>query len=136
MGLKSAVSAAGRWLWNTIKSVAKKGQSEILDDVKAIAYVVVEDVTNTDVNGDGRVAAAVEVIDAARELGLKWGNKLLADGQNEAYNYLNSLHDHDFKRYLALARTSLAVARKFGLDKTPTTHILLGVIQAVLGEAD
>jgi hypothetical protein len=136
MGLKSAVSAAGRWLWNTVKSVAKKGQTELLDDVKAIAMVVVEDVANSDVNGDGRVSAALEVVDAAKALGLKWGNKLLADGQNEAYNYLESLQDHDFKRYLSLARVSVQVAKRFGLDKTPTTHILLGVIQAVLGEAE
>jgi hypothetical protein len=136
MGFKSAVSGVGKWLWSFVKKTAKVSQEAILEDIKQMAYVVVEDVGNLDLNGDGKVSAAMEVLDLAKASGQKWGRKLLEDGQTEAYNYLQVLKDGDFKRYLALGRISVQVAKKFGLDKTPTTHVILGIIQAVLGDED
>ena len=136
MGFKSTISKAGSWLWSFVKTSAKKSEQEILDDLKSLAYPIVEAVGHVDLNGDDKIASSLEIIDAAKKVGLKWARILLVDGETEGYNYLQSLRGGDFRRYLALARISVEAIKKFGFDKTPTTHIILGIVQAILGSED
>src|SRR5262249_40267315 len=138
MSFLRKVKSAGQWLYSKIVKPAAgadsdgDGTPDILEDALALAKQIVEPIGKVDLDGDGRVATVQEIVRAAETTGVKWGKKLLAQGEDSAHASLWNYQDGDLKRYLALARLTLSLIQKYGVPLLPATPVLNGVIEAAL----
>lgn len=87
-----------KWLWSKVGQEDPATGKTFLQEITEVAKPVVEDLLDKDLDGDGRISAYGEALDAATRYGLPHLKRILA-GINP------SLVDPDeLKRLLAIAR--------------------------------
>ncbi|MEW6736485.1 MAG: hypothetical protein AB1489_34660, partial [Acidobacteriota bacterium] len=75
--------AFGRWLGNGFKKIAEEKQEELFDSFKELAIPIAESVTKIDLNLDGRVSAAGEIVKVVEKTGMLLGTELAKRGRND-----------------------------------------------------
>ena len=107
----------GEWVLSGIKKIMGSKEIGFLEEMEKIAIPIIELVSKTDLNGDGRISAASEIIAIAKTSGLMFGKELLALGEEEAIKLLSEKYMlSDFKKWFATAKIVQAVIDKFGLN--------------------
>ena len=141
MGIISAFKWFGRKIFNGIKFAVRlaipkndKERDDFFNSLKEIAVPIIENVGRFDLNGDGRIAAANEIITALEKNGLIYGKSLFEKGRSAAYNALTQhIPTSDLRRYLAAARIVTAVADKLPiLPVQLVSRVVNGLIESVL----
>lgn len=132
MGFKNFVGGLGKWLFGKAKNFFDRNQYEIVADLEILAKSAVLAVPKL-LSPESRAAAVTEILTAAKNTGLEWGQKLLVDGEDNIKDaLLNYYTESDLKRYLGLAKLTTLLLQRTSLDKIPSTHTLLGLVQAAL----
>ena len=132
MSFKSILSGLGKWLFSRAKDFFDRNRDEIIGDLEVLAKTAVLSVPKL-INAGDRKAAVDEILRVAQATGVEWGQKLLANTEGDIKIALTEYYtESDLKRYLGLARLTASLLSKTTLDKIPSTHVLLGLIQAAL----
>lgn len=132
MGFKSFVGGLGKWLFGRAKNFFDRNREDILKDLETIAKLAVTSVPKL-LSFSDRQAAVAEILGVAKSTGTEWGTKLLAYTEGDIKVALTEHYtESDLKRYLGLARLTTSLLEKTSLDKLPSTHTLLGLVQAAL----
>lgn len=132
MGFKSFVGGLGKWLFGKAKNFFDRNREDILKDLENLAKTAVLSVPKLISLAD-RQTAVDEIIRVARGTGTEWGSKLLTYAEGDIRTALSEHYtESDLKRYLGLARLTTSLLEKTSLDKLPSTHTLLGLVQAAL----
>jgi len=135
MSVWSKVKGVGAWIFNSLKSIIVDNPGESLESLKQIAIPIVEDIAKIDLNGDGRIATAKEIVDAAERIGGDFGKKLLERGKFDTFTALSKYYsENDLKRILALVRFAMAIINRVGINYLPRNRVLFGIIEVVVNE--
>lgn len=124
----------GSWISSGIKKIFGSREIGFLDEMEKIAIPIAEAVTHYDLNGDGKIMAAKEILEIAKSSGAVWGKELLELGEAEMIEKLSTHYlDADLKKWLGRARIVQAVIKQFGLNSfIEKNRIVDFIIQKVL----
>lgn len=117
------------WFKSLLKNIWKRiigddaNGKNILEELTDLAIPAVEALLRADLNGDNRVAAREEILEAAEQLGLRRLIRILDPSVFEG------LDISDLKRYLAIARTAKSIAASLGADSVPIFRVLSLIVE-------
>ena len=118
------------WFKSLLKNIWKRiiGDDEngknIFEELIELAIPTIEALLRADLNGDNKIAARAEILEAAEQLGLKRLMRVLDP------TVFEGLDISDLKRYLAIARTAKSIAASLGADSVPMFRVLSLIVEA------
>lgn len=99
-------------------------EQKLLDDALKLAVELCEALSKRDLNGDGRTAAKLEILETASLTGAKWAKKFV----NIAI--LDMMEEGEVRRWLAIAQLTLFfVNRNLPI---PATRILSFIVETAV----
>lgn len=104
-------------IWSKLTGKGPDGTT-ILDSLFAIAQRCVEPLVGKDLDGDGRIAAWQEVVQAAEKYGLKHLQSLTGS------TVFANLDTKELLRWLAIARTAASIAAVAGAGSVPQFRVI------------
>lgn len=129
MSVASVFKKIAEYLKNSFFSLFSGQEAKILNDIKRLAIPALEAAARLDLNGDGRISAATEIVSTAQSLGLEWGKVWINKTKEEGVEALAKHYtDGDLMRWYASTKLIKAVILKYGKEVIPQNNRILNAI--------
>jgi hypothetical protein len=130
----SAFKRAGVYVVGKFKSVIDHSDQKVFEQLLEIAVPVAEVVSRKDLDGNGRVSSAVEIVSAVEKTGLLLGKELAKLGRADLIRKISEHYsENDIKRYLAASKVIIRFIGLYGPSLLPKqTRLINQVVEIAL----
>lgn len=130
------LTTPAKWVWAQLSRFARSNEAEVLEAAALAARRIVPEIaemlTRRDLDGDGRIGAIDEILQASEEFA-PLARRFSGDAGRALLALLPS---QDLAHWLATARVYASLTATLGLDRLPRYRVLMGVLSAVLSEVE